>query len=189
MLIIITGSSGSGKKTLAKEILNSVEGVSYHKSVTTRPVRDVEDTDFYEHISEDEFRSRINQKFFIEWEHVNKDLYYGTQFISLSILNDDSKVLVCIKDVKTAEKLKKIYGSACYLVCLKADDHEIIIERLKVRDGKPLRKEKIKRLPGENSYIVDKSDVVFSVDTISQYRICQQIIEELGLNECNRDRL
>ena len=78
-LIIISAPSGAGKSTIVKYLLDSGVNLEFSISATTRKPRgDEKDGKEYYFISVDEFRKKIRNGEFVEWEEVYKDHLYGT---------------------------------------------------------------------------------------------------------------
>src|SRR5437773_7981452 len=78
-IIIITAPSGSGKTTITRHLLNTFPQLSFSISAATRQPRGYEKNgvDYY-FISQEEFRKKIEDKEFVEWEMVYEGKYYGT---------------------------------------------------------------------------------------------------------------
>ena len=71
--------SGAGKTTIVKHLLDSGLNLAFSVSATTRPLRGNEkDGEEYFFLSVPEFRKRVENNEFVEWEEVYKDLFYGT---------------------------------------------------------------------------------------------------------------
>ena len=86
-LIIFSAPSGAGKTTIVKEILKDFPQIIFSISATTRPKRETErDGTEYFFLTEAEFRKKIENDDFIEWEKFY-DYYYGTlkSFVSGNI--------------------------------------------------------------------------------------------------------
>jgi guanylate kinase len=67
-VFVITGTSGEGKSTLAKDLLERVPELELAVSATTRPRRPGEkDGRDYHFLSEDEFDRRLENGEFLEW--------------------------------------------------------------------------------------------------------------------------
>jgi guanylate kinase len=67
-VFVITGTSGEGKSTLAKQLVDRVPGFELAVSATTRPRRPgEEDGRDYWFLSEDEFDRRLAAGEFLEW--------------------------------------------------------------------------------------------------------------------------
>lgn len=179
MILIITGPSGSGKTTLANLFLDDeYKNFSYLKSVTTRDKREESDDKYYDFVSVEEFKKLAIRKKFIEWEEIYPNKFYGTPFVPLSDFNNID-VHVMVKDVQGAKKLKKIYGAGCYVVMLKAEDENVIIERLEERDGELLDKERVKKTSFENNFDENFADIVIKVDDISPKIVSEIVMENL----------
>ena len=131
-LIAVSAPSGGGKTTIVKKILNLYPQIIFSVSATTRPKRDNE-TDGVEYffISEDEFKSRVDNNEFVEWEKFY-DYYYGTfkSFINDNI-NSGKSVLLEI-DVKGALSIKRIYP-ASHLIYIMPPSYDELIQRLRNR--------------------------------------------------------
>ena len=94
VLFVISGPSGVGKGTIVKQLLKRDEGLTLSVSCTTRPPRDDEvNGREYFFVTEREFRSRIEENDFLEYdEHFGK--FYGTprSFVERT-LKDKSVIL------------------------------------------------------------------------------------------------
>ena len=80
MIYIFCAPSGSGKSTMVKHLLHKYPGkFELSVSCTTRPPRgqEVHGKEYY-FISVEEFKKRIENNDFIEYEQVYEGLYYGT---------------------------------------------------------------------------------------------------------------
>lgn len=78
-LVIISAPSGAGKTTMVKHLLQSGLNLEFSVSATTRPLRgkEKEGVDYF-FIPAGEFRSRISNNEFVEWQEVYEGLMYGT---------------------------------------------------------------------------------------------------------------
>ncbi|NOX67467.1 MAG: guanylate kinase [Chlorobi bacterium] len=111
-IIIFSAPSGSGKTTIVRSALKKFPELVFSISATTREKRGVEkDGVDYFFITEDEFKNKIEQNEFVEWESFY-GYYYGTlkSFINSKMKNGKSVVLEV--DVKGALKIKKEYPDA-----------------------------------------------------------------------------
>jgi guanylate kinase len=110
-LIIISAPSGAGKTTIVKQLLESCLNLEFSISATSRIPRANEayGRDYY-FLSVEEFRERIAQDKFIEWEEVYKDHFYGTLKEEIDrIMNKGNHVIFDV-DTKGGINLKKIFG-------------------------------------------------------------------------------
>ena len=78
-LIIFSAPSGSGKSTIINYLLTQELNLAFSISATSRPPRGTEQNGVeYFFLSPDEFRSRIANDEFLEYEEVYQDRFYGT---------------------------------------------------------------------------------------------------------------
>ena len=79
-LVIISAPSGAGKTTIVKHLLESGLNLSFSVSATTRPLRGTEkDGDDYFYLSVQEFKKKIENDEFVEWEEVYKDILWNSE--------------------------------------------------------------------------------------------------------------
>ena len=78
-LIIFSAPSGSGKSTIINYLLTQHLNLAFSISATSRPPRGTEQHGVeYFFLTPEEFRCRIENNEFLEYEEVYKDRYYGT---------------------------------------------------------------------------------------------------------------
>ena len=78
-LIIITAPSGAGKTSITRYLLGKYPKLSFSISAATRSPRAGEQNGVdYHFISEADFKQKITENAFIEWEMVYEGKYYGT---------------------------------------------------------------------------------------------------------------
>ena len=100
-LIIFSAPSGSGKTTIVKQLLKDEKfNLCFSVSATSRQPRHTEThaKDYY-FLSPEEFRSKIDEDAFLEWEEVYTDKYYGTLKSEVERLLDEGKNVVFDGDV------------------------------------------------------------------------------------------
>ncbi|PYT30265.1 MAG: guanylate kinase [Acidobacteria bacterium] len=131
-VFIISAPSGSGKSTLVHRLLDSVPGLKFSISYTTRAPRGHESSGAsYHFISRPEFEERIARGEFLEYAEVF-DNYYGTH---RSVLNEalaEGKDLVLDIDVQGAGQLKSKLPDAVTIFIL-APSRQILEQRLRAR--------------------------------------------------------
>lgn len=78
-LIIFSAPSGSGKSTIINYLLTKNLNLAFSISATSRPPRGAERNGVeYFFLTPEEFRSRIANDEFLEYEEVYQDRFYGT---------------------------------------------------------------------------------------------------------------
>jgi guanylate kinase len=111
-LVIISAPSGAGKTTIVSHLLKCGLNLSFSVSATTRPLRgdEVDGKDYF-FLSVEEFKRRIENDEFVEWEEVYKDLYYGTLKSELERIWAGGQHVLFDVDVKGGINLKKKFGN------------------------------------------------------------------------------
>ena len=133
-LIVVSAPSGTGKTTIVKEVLKEFPDLIFSVSATTRKKRENEiDGRDYFFLTEEEFRKRIENNDFIEWEEVYDGCFYGTlkSYIEENIASG-KKVLMDL-DVKGALSIKRIYPEAI-LIYIVPPDRQELVKRLTKRN-------------------------------------------------------
>ena len=110
-VIIFSAPSGSGKTTLVKYCLETFPQLQFSISCTTRALRgtEINGTDYY-FISPEEFRQKISEDLFVEFEEVYEDKYYGTLKSEVERIWESGKTVIFDVDVKGGISLKKYFG-------------------------------------------------------------------------------
>jgi guanylate kinase len=109
-LVIISAPSGAGKTTIVRDLLERGLNLAFSVSATTRQPRGKEKdgTDYF-FLSVSEFKRRIDNNEFVEWEEVYRDLRYGTLRSEVErIWAGGSHVLFDV-DVSGGIRLKQLY--------------------------------------------------------------------------------
>lgn len=131
-LIIFSAPSGSGKTTIVRHLLNKyTQQLAFSVSACTRPRREheVDGKDYY-FLTLQDFRQKIADQQFAEWEEVYAGNYYGTLKAEIQRLWDEGKHVLFDVDVKGGLKLKEAYGEAALAVFVKVTSDEEIKRRL-----------------------------------------------------------
>lgn len=111
-LVIISAPSGAGKTTIVKHLLKCGLNLEFSVSATTRPKR-IDETDGidYYFISINDFKKRIENGDFIEWEEVYKNHFYGTLKSEFERIWAKGKHILFDVDAKGGINLKNMYGT------------------------------------------------------------------------------
>ena len=133
-VFIISAPSGSGKSTLVHRLLESVDGLLFSISYTTREPRgaEVHGHDYF-FISREEFELRLKHNEFLEWATVFGN-YYGTHQNNYDRAVAEGKDLLLDIDVKGARQLKERLPGAVSVFIL-PPSRQILEERLRSRSG------------------------------------------------------
>jgi len=109
-ILIITAPSGAGKTSITRHLMQAFPVLEFSISAATRHARGTEKdgVDYY-FISLDDFKHKIQQKEFAEWEMVYEGKYYGTLKSELKRIWTLGKVPVLDIDVKGAIHIQQQY--------------------------------------------------------------------------------
>ena len=111
-LVIISAPSGAGKTSIVSYLLSMDLLLKFSVSATTRKPR-VNETHGKEYyfLSVDDFKTRIRNKEFVEWEEVYEDLLYGTLKSELKRIWSNGNHVIFDVDAKGGITLKKTFGT------------------------------------------------------------------------------
>jgi guanylate kinase len=133
-IILITAPSGSGKTSIVKHLMKELPSLDFSVSATTRQPRDNEkDGKDYYFISEKEFKEKIHNKEFLEWEMVYEGKYYGTLKSDIERIWKENKVPVLDIDVQGAIHVQQQYPVNTISIFVQAPSAEELKRRLKLR--------------------------------------------------------
>jgi len=133
-LVIFSAPSGSGKTTLARYLLAELPQLAFSVSACSRKMRpgEVDGKDYY-FLSTEEFKKKISNNEFVEYEEVYPDHFYGTLFSEIERIWAKEKAVLFDVDVVGGANLKKIFGDSALAVFVKPPSIEILRERLENR--------------------------------------------------------
>ena len=109
-ILIITAPSGAGKTSITHFLMKTFPVLSFSVSAATRQARgnETNGVDYY-FITLEDFKKKIQQKEFAEWEMVYEGKYYGTLKSELKRIWSLGKVPVLDIDVKGALHVQQQY--------------------------------------------------------------------------------
>jgi len=133
-LIIFSAPSGSGKSTMINYLLKQDLQLAFSISATSRPPRGSEQHGVeYFFLSPEEFRQRIDNDEFLEYEEVYKDRFYGTLKAQVEKQLEAGQNVVFDVDVVGGCNIKKFYGDRALSVFIQPPSLEILRQRLEGR--------------------------------------------------------
>ncbi len=133
--IIFSAPSGSGKTTIVRHLVDLKDlNLEFSVSACTRKKREGEmnGKDYY-FLSIDEFRMKIDEDEFVEWEEVYKNLYYGTLKSELHRIWQNNKNVAFDVDVMGGLNLKRQFGENALSVFVMSPSIEELQKRLEER--------------------------------------------------------
>ena len=133
-LIIFSAPSGSGKSTIINSLLTQNLNLAFSISATSRPPRGTEQHGVeYFFLTPEEFRCRIENNEFLEYEEVYKDRYYGTLKAQVEKQLEAGQNVVFDVDVVGGCNIKKFYGDRALSVFIQPPSVEELRCRLEGR--------------------------------------------------------
>ncbi len=133
-VIIFSAPSGSGKTTIITEVLKSFPELEFSVSACSRKPREgeIHGKNYY-FLSVDEFKKKISNDEFVEWEEVYKDQFYGTLKSELQRIWNKGNHVVFDVDVVGGVNLKKKFPENSLAIFIKAPSVEELENRLRNR--------------------------------------------------------
>lgn len=130
-LIIFSAPSGSGKSTIINYLLTKGLNLAFSISATSRPPRGAEQNGVeYFFLTPEEFRRRIENNEFLEFEEVYQDRFYGTLKAQVEKQLEAGQNVVFDVDVVGGCNIKKFYGNHALSVFIQPPSVEELRKRL-----------------------------------------------------------
>lgn len=134
-LIVFSAPSGSGKTTIVKHLLQQKElNLRFSISATSRKKRgqELHGQDYY-FLSLDDFKSKIKENAFLEWEEVYRDNFYGTLKTEVERIWAEGKHVIFDIDVSGGLRIKRKFPEETLAIFVKPPNLNELIKRLKTR--------------------------------------------------------
>jgi guanylate kinase len=134
-LFVFSAPSGSGKTTIVRHLLEQEKlNLAFSISATSRAPREEEkDGIDYYFISLKEFKSKIKNEEFLEWEEVYRDNFYGTLKTEVERIWSQRKHVIFDIDVAGGLRIKKKFPNQTLAVFVKPPSVDELKIRLKKR--------------------------------------------------------
>lgn len=168
-LIIFAAPSGSGKSTIINWLMQEHPELNMHFSIscTSRAPRGTEQHGVeYFFLTPEEFRAKIANDEFVEYEEVYADRYYGTLKSQVEKQLEQGENVVFDVDVHGAMNIKKAYGNQAISVFIQPPSIEELRRRLNGRatDAPEVIEQRIERAEYELSFAPKFDTVVVNDD-------------------------
>lgn len=169
-LIIFSAPSGSGKSTLINYLLTQDLHLAFSISATSRPPRGTEQNGVeYFFLSPEEFKQRIANDEFLEYEEVYENRFYGTLKTQVEKQLEAGQNVVFDVDVVGGCNIKKYYGERALSVFIQPPSVEELRKRLTGRatDAPEVIESRIAKAEYELGF-ADKFDTVIINDDLEK---------------------
>lgn len=172
-LIIFSAPSGSGKSTIINYLLEQNLNLVFSISATSRPLRGTEEHGVhYYFLSPDEFRQKIANNEFLEYEEVYTDRYYGTLKAPVERQLQEGYNVIFDVDVVGGCNIKNYYGDRALSIFIKPPSIGELRCRLTNRgtDHPEMIEKRIAKAEFELSF-ADKFDCVIVNDDLEKAKV------------------
>lgn len=169
-IIIFSAPSGSGKSTIINFLMKQNLNLAFSISATSRPPRGTEQNGVeYFFLSPDEFRQRIANGDFLEYEEVYADRFYGTLKEQVEKQLEQGQNVVLDVDVKGGCNIKKVYGNRALSIFIQPPSVDELRKRLNSRgtDAPEVIEDRIARAEYELTF-APKFDKIVVNDNLEQ---------------------
>ena len=169
-LIIISAPSGTGKSTIISWLMREHQelNLAYSISCTSRAPRGTEQNGVdYFFLTPEEFRQRIDNDEFLEYEEVYTDRFYGTLKSQVENQLEAGQNVVFDVDVKGGVNIKKFYGDKALSLFIQPPSINELRKRLEGRatDAPEVIDQRIARAEFELSF-AEKFDKIVINDKL-----------------------
>ena len=184
-LIIFSAPSGSGKSTIINWLMSHEElRMAFSISCTSRAPRGTERNGVeYFFVTPEEFRRRIDNDEFLEYEEVYKDRYYGTLKQQVEAQLEKGENVVFDVDVKGGCNIKNYYGDRALSVFIQPPSIEELRNRLTGRgtDAPEVIEDRIARASFELTFAPKFDKVVINDDLDKAKAEAMKIVKDFLL--------
>ena len=180
-LIIFSAPSGSGKSTIIQYLLTQGLNLAFSISATSRAPRGTEkDGVEYYFLTPDEFRRRIADGDFLEYEEVYTDKFYGTLKREVERLTALGKNVIFDVDVVGGVNIKRFYGERALSIFIQPPSVEELRRRLVSRatDAPEVIESRLAKAEYEMSFASKFDRVIINDDLTTAENEALNIIQD-----------
>lgn len=185
-LLVISAPSGSGKTSIINELLKERNlNLAFSISATSRERRgsEIHGKDYY-YYSVDDFKRKIDNNEFVEWEEVYPGRFYGTLKSEIEDKIQSGINIIFDIDVKGGLNIKKIFESEVLTIFIMTPSIEILEERLRNRstDTEEEILKRISKAKYEMSFAADFQEVIINDNLEEAVLKTKNVIEKFLFN-------
>lgn len=177
--LIFSAPSGAGKTTVVKHLLEKFDCFEFSISATSRVIRkgEKEGKDYF-FMSSEEFRKKVGENAFIEWEEVYSGCCYGTLKAEIDRIWALGKHVLFDVDVKGGINLKNQFGQRALSVFVMPPSLDILKERLIARstENEESLKKRLDKAAEELKYAQEFDVIIINEDLQMTYRETEMLV-------------
>lgn len=181
-LIIFSAPSGSGKSTIINKLMSEygLRGRFSISATSRKPRGSEQDGVEYYFLSEEDFRRRISEGDFLEYEEVYPGCFYGTLRSEVDRTLDRGENVILDIDVQGGLNVKKIYGDRALTLFIQPPSIERLRERLERRgtDAPEVIERRLAKAETELSFAPKYDAVVVNDDLEEACQAAARTIED-----------
>ncbi len=180
-LIIFSAPSGAGKTTIVKNLLKKINNLGFSISACSRQKRKNETNgiDYY-FLKLDEFKKKIEDNEFIEWQQVYKDHYYGTLKTEVERIWAKGNNVIFDIDVVGGLNIKKLYKDKALAIFIMPPSLKHLEKRLKNRLTETPKsiKQRLDKVNEELKYADKFDEIIINDDLKTSTDKAEKIVVE-----------
>ena len=181
-LVIFSAPSGSGKSTIVQWLMKEHPELKLYFSIscTSRAPRGTEQNGVeYFFLTPEEFKSKIQNDEFLEYEEVYQDRFYGTLKAQVERQLEAGQNVVFDVDVKGGVNIKKYYGDEAMSIFIQPPSIEELRRRLEGRgtDAPEVIDQRIARAAFELTFAEQFDKIVVNDDLVQAERDTLQLVK------------
>ncbi|MBO4281726.1 MAG: guanylate kinase [Bacteroidales bacterium] len=130
-VVILSAPSGSGKTTLLRALMARQLPLEFSVSATSRARRagEVDGKDYY-FFTPEQFKEKVDQEAFLEWNEVYPGQYYGTLLSEVDRIARNGRHVIFDVDVAGGLSIKQRFGERALAVFVMPPSMEVLRQRL-----------------------------------------------------------
>lgn len=180
-LIIVSAPSGAGKTTIVRHLLSLPLGLEFSVSATSRLPRtgEIHGNDYF-FLAEADFRRKIEEEAFVEWEEVYSGIFYGTLKCEIERIWQSGHSVIFDVDVIGGLNLKRIFGEKALALFIMPPSVEALHRRLRGRSTEPEEKilTRIAKADYELSFAPQFDKIIVNEDLTTAFREAGKFVGE-----------
>lgn len=187
-LIIFSAPSGAGKTTIVKRLLNRNLNLEFSISACSREKRksEINGQDYY-FLTVEDFKKKIENDEFVEWEEVYPNHFYGTLKSEIERIRNKGSNLIFDVDVFGGLNLKALYQDDALAIFVMPPSLKDLEQRLINRSSEEEEKIKLRiaKAEAEINYASHFDKIISNFDLDEAVNEAEQTIREF----LNKDKV